>query len=604
MKWPRLNKHQVLVLRWTGVSVGGVAVLTVAVAALARKEYHTVPSVGIGVEGVTSVLAKTIGSDEVPIRFEDVSAKVGISFRHFPVQRASLLPEDMGSGVACGDYDGDGFTDLFFVNISGSVVPGAPLERERGKSRLYRNVRGERFEDVTDQAGVGFVGYGMGACWGDYDGDGDLDLYVTAFGDNVLYQNQGDGTFRDVTAESGVQDSRFSTGCSWADYDHDGNLDLYVCNYVDFVFRESDRGVKVPSSTMDDLYTLNPTSYPAQPNSLFRNKGDGTFEEVAALVGVANPTGKSLAANWVDMDNDGWVDLYVANDVSENGVFRNRGDGTFEDVGPSSSAADYRSGMGVAVSDFDNDLDQDLVITHWLNQENALYQNMTSEERTGGAAGGRLWFMDVADTFGIGQISLDMVGWATGFCDFDNDGRRDLWMVNGNTLECIEDHHALQPQRAFVFWNRGLRGFVEIAAKACPRLEKPFVGRGGAQVDFDRDGRVDLVWPTHSGEVIVLKNVSEPSGHWLRVDLRQPLGNRFALGGRVYVTAGGKTQMGEVGSSSSYLSQDELTLHFGLSGQSIVETLRIVWPGGAQEVHKNVRADQSVVYTREAAPPR
>ncbi|MEK7730831.1 MAG: VCBS repeat-containing protein, partial [Planctomycetota bacterium] len=533
MKWPRLNKRQALVFRWTGVSVGGVAVLTVAVAALARKEYHAVPSVGIGVEGVTSVLTKAVGRDEVPIRFENVSARMGISFLHFPAERASLLPEDMGSGVACGDYDADGFTDLFFVNISGSVLPGAVMDREQGKSRLYRNVNGELFEDVTDAAGVGFVGYGMGAAWGDYDNDGDLDLYVTSFGDNALYQNQGDGTFRDVTAQSGVQDSRFSSGCSWADYDRDGDLDLYVCNYVDFVFRESDRGLKVRSSAMDEPYTLNPSSYPAQPNSLFRNKGDGTFEEVAAAAGVANPTGKGLSASWVDMDNDGWVDLYVANDVSENGVFRNRGDGTFEDVGPSSLAADYRSAMGVAVADFDDDLDQDLVITHWIAQENALYQNMVTEDRAGGSTAGRLWFMDVADAFGLGQISLDMVGWATGFADFDNDGRRDLWMVNGNTLECVADHHALQPQQAFIFWNRGLRGYVEIAAKACPRLAKPFVGRGGAQVDFDRDGKVDLVWPTHGGEVIILKNISEPSGHWLRVDLRQRAGNRFALGARV-----------------------------------------------------------------------
>lgn len=603
MKWRRLNKRQALVLRWSGVSVGGVAVLTVAVAALARKDYQAVPPVGIGVQGVTSVLTQAVGRDEVPIRFEDVSARMGISFRHFPAERASLLPEDIGSGVACGDYDGDGFTDLYFVNFAGSVLPGAPLDHERGKSRLYRNVNGERFEDVTDQAGVGFVGYGMGACWGDYDGDGDLDLYVTAFGDNALYQNQGNGTLRDVTAESGVQDSRFSSGCAWADYDRDGDLDLYVCNYVDFVFRESDRELKVRSSIVDEPYTLNPSSYPAQPNSLFRNKGDGTFEEAAALVGVASPMGKSLAVNWVDMDNDGWVDLYVANDVSENGVFRNRGDGTFEDVGPSSLAADYRSAMGVAVSDFDDDLDQDLVITHWIAQENALYQNMTSEQRLGASTGGRLWFMDVADAFGLGQLSLDMVGWATGFCDFDNDGRRDLWMVNGNTLECITDHHALQPQQAFVFWNRGLRGYVEVAAKACPRLAEPFVGRGGAQVDFDRDGKIDLVWPTHSGEVIVLRNVSEPSGHWLRVGLRQCAGNRFALGARVYVAAGGKTQMGEVGSSSSYLSQDELTLHFGLGANSVVQELRIVWPGGEQEVHKDVRSDQSVMYTREAAPP-
>ncbi len=421
-----------------------------------------------------------------------------------------------------------------------------------------------------------------------------------------MFENLGDGSFRNVTQERAVQDARFSAGCSWADYDRDGDLDLYVCNYVDFVFREQHRGLVTRQYAAEQPYTLNPSAYRPQPNALFRNRGDGTFEEVAAAVGVADPTGRSLSASWVDLNNDGWVDLYVANDVSNNGVFLNKGDGTFEDIGAASLAADYRGAMGIAVSDFDMDLDQDLLITHWIAQENALYRNMTLDPMLGSGAGNAgpalreaqsglrvgLWFMDGADECGLGQISLDMVGWATGFCDFDNDGRRDLWLVNGSTFERAEDHRYLKPQRPFIFWNRGGDGYVDVAAQTSARLARPFVGRGGAHVDFDRDGLVDLIIVVHGGPAIVLGNISAPTGHWSRIKLRQTGGNTYALGARVYITAGGRTQMAEVGSSSSYLSQDELTLHFGLGDAERVESLRIVWPDGTQEVHTDLPVDR------------
>ncbi len=603
MAKPRINKRRVLLLRWTLISLVCTLVVAVTLTVAHRRSTEGVAAAGANVAGLTSVLSKNVDEADVPIALKDVTEQVGLTFRHFPAQRASLLPEDMGSGISCGDYDGDGRSDLFFVNFAGSVAPGAAIDAEAGRSRLYRNVDGQRFEDVTDRVGITFAGFGMGAAWGDYDNDGDLDLYITAYGDNTLYENTADGTFRDVTSEAGVQDARFGAGCSWGDYDRDGHVDLYVCNYLDFTYQERDAAAMQRMHASELPYTLNPSSYPPLPNALFHNNGDGTFTDVATEVGVADPQGRSLSASWVDLDNDGWPDLYVANDVSNNGVFRNKGDGTFEDIGATSLAADYRGAMGIAVADFDDDLDQDLLVTHWIAQENALYCNMLLDELTEGDGPSNLWFLDAADLHGFGQSTLDMIGWATGFCDFDNDTRRDLWLVNGSTFEQREDHSRLVPLHPMLYWNRGDGDFVDVAAVASKRLAIPFVGRGGAQVDYDGDGLVDLVLQVHGQRAIALRNVSQGSGHWLRVDLRQTGGNTSALGARAYLTVAAVTRMAAVGCSSSYLSQDEHTLHFGLGKHTMVDQLRIVWPDGMEETHSRLSADQTLRYTHVARYP-
>jgi hypothetical protein len=349
---------------------------------------------------------------------------------------------------------------------------------------------------------------------------------------------------------------------------------------------------------------MNPSAYEPVPNSLFRNNGDGTFTNVAREAGVDDPKGRGLSASWTDFDNDGWLDLYVANDVSENAVFRNRGDGTFDNIGASSLAADYRSAMGLAVADFDNDLDQDTFITHWIAQENALYCNMLIDPSQKHLQRG-LWFFDAADQFGVGQIALDAVGWATGFCDFDNDGLRDLWVVNGHTFEqSITTQRKLIPQKPFMFWNRDCNDYVEVAEKVCRQMAEPIVGRGGAQADFDNDGRVDLAWLVHQGPLILIRNVCHTQNHWLRIELRQARGNRFALGARAYVTCGDQTQMGEVGCSSSYLSQNELTLHFGLGAAERVDSVRIVWPDGTSEARHDIAVDQKLTIQNSSHLPR
>ncbi len=610
------DKRRRLLFRWTTVSVV-VTLATIALAYAVRDLGEETVLPGDQVDGLTSVLARKATSN-VPFLFDDVTDTLGISFRHFPAERASQLPEDMGSGVACGDYDGDGFVDLFFVNMADNLLAETETDPSLKSSRLYRNIDGQRFEDVTDQAGVGFIGFGMGAAWGDYDDDGDLDLYVTAFGNNILYQNLGNGTFRDATAESGLQDTRFSAGCTWGDVDRDGDLDLYVCNYVEFIFREGVRGKSLRQYTTEQPYTLNPSAYAPQANALFINDGTGKFTDKAVDAKLDNPSGKSLSASWVDLNNDGWLDLYVANDVSNNGVYLNRsqsGSLHFEDVGPSSLAADYRGAMGIAVVDFDNDLDQDILITHWIAQENALYRNMTLDRLVGDEPTDRLWFMDEADTHGLGQLSLDMVGWATGFSDFNNDGLRDLWLINGSTLEQADNHRKLMTQRSFLFWNRGEEGFNDATNVASTVLSEPFVGRGGAALDFDRDGLIDLVFIRHGGDAVVLKNVTPNAHHWVRVRLSQTGRNTSALGARVYVTIENSTdtpgdsstktedtiQMLELGSSSSYLSQDDPTLHFGLGDATRISELRIVWPDGVTESHTDLEVNQELTYTHAAA---
>ena len=534
-------------------------------------------------EGITRALERETGTSGHDIRFREVTEEAGIEFRHFPHRRTSQLPEDMGPGAAWGDFDGDGLDDLFLVDFAAPLgVPDDEMESAGGGDRLYRNRGDGTFEDVTATAGVGVRHRGIGASWADHDGDGDLDLFVTSWGENLLWRNRGDGTFEEVAALAGLSGPGFWTGAAWADPDLDGDLDLYLCGYVDYT-PVSPAELAEVRGVSDFPFTLNPSSWPAHPNRFFRNRGDGTFEDATSESGLANEGGKTLCAAWGDFDEDGWPDLYVANDVSDNAMFRNRGDGTFEDVSYAAVVADYRGAMGVAVGDWDGDLDLDLFITHWIAQENALYSNQRVE--SGQPPGAPLLFVDDADRVGLGQIALDLIGWGTAFADVDADGLLDLFVANGSTFQQVDDPTKLVPMGSHLYHNRGpAEGFFEVAASSGLHAEEPGVERGAAFADYDLDGDPDLLVCRHGGPVRLLRNDTS-GGHTIGLRIG-------GIGVRVVVHAGGRSFLREVGAGASYLSQSTRDLLVGVGEATRADSLVVTWPGGRKDVHRDLAVDR------------
>ncbi len=574
---------------------GTLALLVTLVAAIVvirtRRSAETYKP-GEDLDGVTSSLARDVPEDHPRVTFEDVTESSGLaSFVHFGGERSSELPEDMGSGAAWGDYDDDGFPDLFLCNIKGPLRgPDATAT-----NRLYRNSGDGTFEDVTEASGVGASMVAMAAAWGDWNGDGSLDLAVTGYAELKLYRNERDGTFADVTEAAGLAElSGFWTGASWGDYDTDGDLDLYVAGYVQYAFRAEDVGRGTRQYQAVVPYTLNPSSYPPERNLLLRNNGNETFTEVAAEAGVENAEGRSLAASWCDFDEDGHLDLYVANDVSDNVMYRNLGNRKFEDVSHAAWVADYRGAMGIAVADWDGDTDQDLFVTHWIAQENALYSNMKIAFGGSQVGADEMRFMDVADMVGLGQIALDYVGWGTFFFDYDNDGRPDLFVANGSTFQDQESPDRLVPRllpmTSSVFWNAGAeRGFFDVGAAASAALQIPRVSRGAAPADFDRDGDIDLVLVNHGERPLLLRNDGGNRNHWLTV--------AAPPGAKVSIHLGDTVRTIHVGAQPSYLSQGPFEAHFGLGSATRVDLVTVVFPNGKRREHRNVPADQRIVVT-------
>ncbi len=545
--------------------------------------------------GIVDVLARELPANAPTNRFTDGTARAGIGLRHFPAVRSRVLPEDMGSGLAWGDCDGDGFDDLYVVNFV-APIGSSPDERAGvAGNALYRNRGDGTFEQIGAEAGVGLKDFGMGAAWGDYDADGDVDLYVTNYGGNALFRNDGFCGFAEVTEETGVGGGDdFSAGAVWVDYDGDDDLDLYVTNYVDFDESMQPRGGSVMMQYGRAVpFTLNPASYQPVANRLFRNDG-GRFTDVAEAAGVANAAGRSLSAAWADWDADGDLDLYVANDISDNAFFMNLGDGTFEDISTLSLTADYRGAMGLAVGDYDRDADLDLFVTHWVAQENALYQN----HMTGDREGERPLFTDVADLVGLGATGLDYVGWGTGFLDLDNDGWLDLFVANGHTIEDEADESRLLPHRMQLFWNRGEEGFFELSDVAGPPFERLLVARGAAASDYDRDGDVDIAVLVHGRGVLLLDNGGTPGNHWIEIDLNQEGGNPDGIGAFIRVDIGEQSQLVSVGGSASYLSQHSLTAHFGLGDAERIDRVVVRWPDGSEEAFAGLAVDTRHVLRR------
>lgn len=594
MNW-KSSRRKRLMIRYGLASLSSVVLASLTIFVLRSSPQPYAP--GQRVEGVISTLERYIPPDYPHVRFTDVAKAAGINFVHFHGSRSTQLPEDMGSGAAWGDYDDDGDQDLYICNLAGPLTATeTELDRSPASNRLYRNNGNGTFSDVTQQAKVGYTGWSMGAAWGDYDNDGFLDLFITNYGTNRLYRNNGNGTFSDVTDASGVGRWRgFWTGASWADYDRDGDLDIYVCGYVKYHFNPDDRTRTTRQYRAEVPFTLNPSSYKPERNLLYRNNGDGRFTEVAKLTGVDNPTGRSLSAAWCDFNQDGWPDLYVANDISDNAMFMNLGRGRFADVSHPAWVADYRGAMGLGIGDWDNDGDLDIFITHWLAQENALFDNLLYAFGESSAEGKLTRFIDIADQVGLGQIALDYIGWGTSFLDYDNDGRRDLLVVNGSTFQDENDPRRLVPMRHLLFWNKGQEGFFEVGPVSGDVFSRAFVGRGAAFADYDNDGDVDVLVVNHSGSPLLLRNDGGNRNHWLRVKLHRSKRNRLGIGARVEITANGQKQVVEIGAQSSYLSQNEPVAHFGLGQVKQVEKIRVVFPGGRVVERFQVKVNQMVV---------
>lgn len=555
--------------------------------------------------GITDTLGRALPEDRPPVSFTEVTSEAGIVFHHFSATRSGRLPEDMGSGVALGDADGDGWTDVFLANLAGPMDQAADgWLGSQSSCRFFRNKGDGTFEDLTESSGLGLKALANGAAWVDIDGDADLDLMVTSYGRCYLFLNDGDMKFRDISESAGLAGFEgFWTGLATGDYDRDGDLDLYICGYVKFHVE----GVRMSSNARQYGAAipalLNPSIFDPERNLLLRNQGDGTFDEVAEAAGVVDANGRGLGATFTDLNNDGWLDLYVANDVSDNTLYLNRGDGTFENRTSEALLGDYRGAMGMAVNDFDLDQDLDLFITHWVAQENALYENVTSDLATEGQRP-NLLFMDEADRFGLGQIALDMVGWATGFFDFDNDGKRDLFVVNGSTIPKENDPSQLVPQRAQLFWNAGgERGFYELGAAAGGFFSEERVGRGGAHFDYDLDGDLDIIVVGHGESAHLLRNDSHQSGGSILLRLRQAEGNRFAIGASVIVHWLDQGMIDQVGAQGSYLSQHATgELSFGLGESQQMDSVDVRWPDGTTDTGGPFPANSLVTWERGSEP--
>jgi len=515
-------------------------------------------------------------------RLVDVTDHAGIQFHHNSgAYGGKLLPETLGSGCAFLDYDGDGWQDILLIN--GMDWPGH--KRERSTPRLYRNNRNGTFCDLTRSAGLDLEMYGMGVAVGDYNNDGYPDLLITCVGQNRLFRNTGKGTFVDVTKSSGLGGRQaFSTSALWLDFDRDGLLDLFVCNYVKW---SPERDVFCSLDGKHKSYCT-PEAYRGETCWLFRNRGNGTFEDVTANSGIFDNSSKSLGVAMLDYDQDGWPDLLVANDTQPNKLYRNQRNGTFKDVALDAGIAfsaegKARAGMGVDVADFDNSGTSGVAITNFDNEMIGLYR----------ASGGGN-YADVAPQSGVGFATKDKLGFGCVFFDADLDGSLDLAVVNGHiddTVRNVRNVGYAQPPQLFL--NSGKGTFRDVASELGDGFSQPRVGRGLAYGDFDRDGDLDLLITTNHGAAYLYRNDQLAGNRSIRIRLVGTKSNRDAIGAAVRIFYGGSTQSRLVKSGSSYLSQSELPVTFGLGKRDRVDRVVIQWPSGRTEEYKELAAGRA-----------
>ncbi len=518
------------------------------------------------------------------VKFTDITASAGITFKHVASPDKKYIVESMSGGVAFFDYDNDGDLDIYLVN---SLTVDLVKTKGKTKSDLYRNDGDGKFTEVAAKAGVSDIGWGMGAATGDFNNDGFEDLYVTCLGPDRLFKNNGNGTFTDVTNKAGVSDPRWSTGASFVDYDRDGDLDLFVANYVDFDINNLPEFGKGQTCQYKSIpVQCGPRGLKGAGDSLFRNNGNGTFTDVSKQAGVSDTDGfYGLGVMTSDFDEDGLIDIFVANDSTPNFHYRNNGDGTFKEIGFTAGTAVNENGseqgcMGVTAADYDHDGKIDIFVTNFADEYNTLYHN-----------DGPNSFTDVSYAAKVAAVSLPHVGWGTKFFDFDNDGWVDIFVANGHVYPQLPSYR--QPR--LLHRNNRDGTFTEVSAEFGTILTELRASRGVAFGDIDNDGDVDLLVADLDGPPQLLRNDNGNANNSILIKTVGVKSNRSGIGARVKVVSGDMTQTDEVRSGDSYISQSDQRLHFGLEKRTKVDLIEVRWPNGNVDKITNVGVNRLIV---------
>lgn len=572
--------------------------LCAAVNGLAQEPAPTPPPERTGRSYSTAELTKTPPppgpQGRSPVKFADVSTPLGISVRNVASKTQSkYLLETMGGGIAIFDYDNDERMDLFFTN-------GAELKDRMSKdelpdktqpkywNRLYRQKTDGTFVDVTERSGLKGNGYSMGVAAADFDNDGSVDLFVTGYRSDRLYRNNGNGTFSDVTNRLPLNNTNgWSTSAGWFDYDNDGRLDLFIARYMDWDFEAGAMFCGGPTALLRAY--CHPDNFKGAANILLHQRADGSFDDVSKSSGIADPSGKALGVAFADFNNDGWTDVFVANDSVRQALYRNKGDGMFEDIAVMSGAAydeDGRTfaGMGIDCADYDNDGFMDVFITTLSNEKYALYRN-----------NGDLSFTYATNTSGVGQITLLYSGWGTRFVDFDNDGLLDLFVAQSHVLDTVEKTttYLKYKQPLLLMRNTG-KGFVNVSASAGAMFNSPVAARGAAFGDLNNDGQLDVVVAVLDDAPVILRSQGT-TNHWLGISLAGSKSNRHGLGARVTITLpNGQKRIFDAGTAGSYLSSNDPRIVVGLGNTDKVRSIEVRWPGGRVRTIENPLIDRYV----------
>ena len=520
-------------------------------------------------------------------QLDDVTAKTGVNFRHISDPEKKYIVESMSAGVLLIDYDRDGWLDIYFTN---SPTVNMAINGQKSRSALYHNNHDGTFTDVTDKAGVAFPCFAFGGAVGDYNNDGWPDMYITCLGGNVLYRNNGDGTFTDVTKQAGVADGRWSTGAAFGDYDNDGFVDLAVANYVDFHLDDLPKFGSSPTCTYRGIAVqCGPRGLKGAGDSLFHNNGDGTFSNVTKQAGVEDARGfYGMGLVWADFNNTGRPDIYIANDSTPNYLYKNEGNGKFTEIGLESGTAVNEDGseqgsMGIAIGDYNHTGRQSMLITNFANEYNTLYRN-----------DGDWNFQDATYKSGLAVPSLPGVKWGTAFADLDNDGWIDLLVVAGHVYPQVDQLPAQGGYREprSLSMNLGNEKFCDASQQAGPALMEKRVSRGLAVGDLFNSGNLDVVINDLDGPPSILRNRGIPGRHWVSFELAGTKSNRMGIGAKLKVVAGGMTQTDELHSGGSYLSQNDMRMHFGLGSAAKIDSLEIRWPSGKIDTIKDLEVDK------------